>query len=161
MGAGRVLPRADGSASAGSPTSPSRATSERARSEARGCCSRVITTGVLHVFANACRHRGHELLPCEGATNTSVVNRGVVQCPYHAWSYELDGRLRLAPRFDAENFDPSVVALLPVRHAEWGGWLFVNVSGDASPVRRARRVSARAGGELGVRAPRRRRDTSL
>jgi Rieske 2Fe-2S family protein len=89
--------------------------------------------GVLHVFANACRHRGHELLPCDGATNTGVLNRAVVQCPYHAWSYELDGRLRLAPRFDAENFDPSAIALLPVRHAEWGGWLFVNVSGDAPP----------------------------
>jgi glycine betaine catabolism A len=84
--------------------------------------------GELHVFANACRHRGHELLPCDGATN-----KGVVQCPYHAWSYELDGTLRLAPHFDAENFDPAAVALLPVRHAEWGGWLFVNVSGDAPP----------------------------
>ena len=85
--------------------------------------------GELHVFANACRHRGHELLPCDGA-----INRGVVQCPYHAWSYELDGRLRLAPRFEATNFEPSEIALLRVRHEVWGGWLFVNVSGDAPPL---------------------------
>src|SRR4029077_15522789 len=39
--------------------------------------------GALHAFANACRHRGHELLPCD-----SAINRAVVQCPYHAWSYE-------------------------------------------------------------------------
>ena len=84
--------------------------------------------GALHTFANACRHRGHELLPCDGTSN-----RGVIQCPYHAWSYELDGRLRLAPRFDAGNFDPSTIALIPVRNAEWGGWVFVNVSGDAPP----------------------------
>ena len=86
------------------------------------------SSGALHTFANVCRHRGHELLPCDGTSN-----RGVIQCPYHAWSYELDGRLRLAPRFDAGNFDPSTVALIPVRNAEWGGWVFVNVSGDAPP----------------------------
>ncbi len=111
------------------------------RARAIGGAGLLLTrdkSGVLHVFANACRHRGHELLPCDGAintsvVNTSVVNRGVVQCPYHAWSYDLDGRLRLAPRFDAKNFDPSSVSLLPVRHAEWGGWLFVNLSGDAPP----------------------------
>ena len=55
-------------------------------------------------------------------------------CPYHAWSYELDGRLRLAPRFEATNFEPSEIALLRVRHEVWGGWLFVNVSGDAPPL---------------------------
>ena len=83
--------------------------------------------GEVHTFANACRHRGHELLACD-----ATINKGVVQCPYHAWSYELDGRLRLAPRFDAGNFDPSTVALIPVRHAVWGGWLFVNVSGTTT-----------------------------
>ena len=85
--------------------------------------------GEIHAFANACRHRGHELLACD-----TTINKGVVQCPYHAWSYELDGRLRLAPKFDAANFDPTSVALLPVRHAVWGGWLFVNVSGAADSI---------------------------
>jgi Rieske 2Fe-2S family protein len=83
--------------------------------------------GVLRAFANICRHRGHELLACGAATD-----RGVIQCPYHAWTYELDGRLRLAPRFDgASNFDPADFPLVPTRSALWGGWLFVNVSGGA------------------------------
>jgi Rieske 2Fe-2S family protein len=99
---------------------------------------RVGTTGVLltrddegalHAFANICRHRGHELLACGASTV-----RGVVQCPYHAWSYELDGELRLAPRFgDVPNFDPASMGLRRLPHAEWGGWVFVNVDGQAGP----------------------------
>jgi Rieske 2Fe-2S family protein len=85
--------------------------------------------GSIHALANICRHRGHELLACGASTV-----RGVVQCPYHAWSYELDGSLRLAPHFgDVPNFDREVMGLLPVAHAEWGGWIFVNVDGRAGP----------------------------
>ncbi len=83
--------------------------------------------GVLHVFANICRHRGHELLPC----GASAI-RGVIQCPYHAWTYELSGELRIAPHFgDVPNFDQANLGLVTVRHAEWNGWVFVNVSGNA------------------------------
>ena len=83
--------------------------------------------GAVHVLANICRHRGHELLPCGTSTT-----RGVVQCPYHAWSYELDGRLRIAPRFDdVPGFRPEEMGLRPVRHHEWAGWVFVDVSGEA------------------------------
>jgi Rieske 2Fe-2S family protein len=98
----------------------------------------IGTTGVLlvrdlehelHAFANICRHRGHELLPC-GASD----RRGVIQCPYHAWSYELDGRLRLAPQSgEMANIELDRLGLLPVRHATWGGWVFVNVDGRAPP----------------------------
>ena len=83
--------------------------------------------GVLHCFANICRHRGHELLACGAA-----VVRGVVQCPYHAWSYELDGALRLAPRAGA-HIDPAAFGLTTVRVAEWCGWVFVNLDGTAPP----------------------------
>ncbi len=83
--------------------------------------------GSVRAFANVCRHRGHELLAC-GATT----NRRVVQCPYHAWSYELDGRLRLAPRFDGTaNFEPEEMGLVPVGVTERHGWLWVNVTGRA------------------------------
>ncbi len=83
--------------------------------------------GELRAFANICRHRGHELLAC----GASAV-RGVVQCPYHAWSYELDGALRLAPHAgDMENVRPDELGLLPMAVAEWGGWVFVNVDGRA------------------------------
>ncbi len=54
-------------------------------------------------FANTCRHRGHELLAAGG----SSANRSVV-CPYHAWSYTLDGSLRTAPGFrEVATFDPD------------------------------------------------------
>ncbi|MGH2928677.1 MAG: aromatic ring-hydroxylating oxygenase subunit alpha, partial [Solirubrobacteraceae bacterium] len=52
--------------------------------------------GAARAFANVCRHRGHELAPCEAET----VNQSVIVCPYHAWSYRLDGHLRKAPGFD-------------------------------------------------------------
>jgi Rieske 2Fe-2S family protein len=83
--------------------------------------------GVLRAFANICRHRGHELVAC----GASLV-RGVVQCPYHAWSYELDGALRLAPRVgDMANVRPAELGLLTVATAEWGGWLFINIDDTA------------------------------
>jgi Rieske 2Fe-2S family protein len=111
---------------------------DTARSPGRQVAVRMGDTSVLLVtdalgelgaFANICRHRGHELLAC-GAS----IERGVVQCPYHAWSYELDGRLRLAPHLgDVANFVPDELALVRLRHEVWNGWVFVNVSGDAPP----------------------------
>src|SRR3954452_13460098 len=51
-------------------------------------------------FANVCRHRGHELLPVGGAAG----HRAVV-CPYHGWSYRLEGALRAAPGMDCDRPD--------------------------------------------------------
>ncbi|MEO5723592.1 MAG: aromatic ring-hydroxylating dioxygenase subunit alpha [Ilumatobacteraceae bacterium] len=85
--------------------------------------------GTLAAFANICRHRGHELLAC-GATTV----RGVVQCPYHAWTYGLGGALRIAPHCgDVPNLVPDELGLLPVGLAQWGGWLFVNSDNNAGP----------------------------
>src|ERR1700709_996044 len=50
--------------------------------------------GGVRAFANTCRHRGHELLAC-GAT----AKRGAIHCPYHAWTYSLEGGLQATPRF--------------------------------------------------------------
>src|ERR687887_147800 len=50
--------------------------------------------GRLRAFANVCRHRGHELLETGAATT-----RRTILCPYHAWTYDLDGSLRVAPGF--------------------------------------------------------------
>src|SRR5882757_3156034 len=49
--------------------------------------------GTVRAFANTCRHRAHELL-AEGESN----DRRALVCPYHGWSYDLNGRLRAAPR---------------------------------------------------------------
>jgi Rieske 2Fe-2S family protein len=84
--------------------------------------------GALRAFANACRHRGHELLPCGGGT----VNRSVVVCPYHAWTYRLDGGLRRAAGFNAmASFDASDHGLVELPSVEWHGLVFVNASGTA------------------------------
>jgi glycine betaine catabolism A len=84
----------------------------------------------LRAFANACRHRGHELLPC-GVT----VNRPIVVCPYHAWSYRLDGRLRKAPGFDElHDFEAGDFGLVELPAEEWHGYIFVDASGGDGPL---------------------------
>ena len=84
--------------------------------------------GELRAFENACRHRGHELLPCGGSTEA----RAIV-CPYHAWSYRHDGSLIGAPNFKNidEHYDRSTLNLVPVRVHEWHGWVFVDRTGSA------------------------------
>ena len=77
---------------------------------------------VVRAFANVCRHRGHELLAC-GAT---IKRRGVV-CPYHSWSFKLNGELRKAPGFD--DLNTAEFGLTELRLVDWHGWLFVDPSG--------------------------------
>jgi choline monooxygenase len=80
---------------------------------------------VLRGFVNVCRHRGSLL--CEGSGR-----RETLQCPYHAWTYDLDGSLRNAPRADREpGFDPDGLGLVPVRVEQWGPFVFANVDPDA------------------------------
>ncbi|MDT5077926.1 MAG: glycine betaine catabolism [Mycobacterium sp.] len=82
-------------------------------------------SGGVRAFANTCRHRGHELLAC----GASAKRRNIV-CPYHAWSYRLDGRLRNAPGFsEVDGFSPEEFGLAPLRLTNWHGWLFVDPSG--------------------------------
>ncbi len=82
-------------------------------------------TDVVCAFANTCRHRGHELLACGAATN----KRSIV-CPYHSWSFRLDGALQNAPGFrDVDDFDPGEFGLTKLRLVNWHGWLFVDPSG--------------------------------
>jgi Rieske 2Fe-2S family protein len=85
--------------------------------------------GRVHAFANTCRHRGHELLQC-GQT----AHREIVLCPYHNWSYRLDGSLRRAPHYnEVEGFDKADFGLVELPAAEWHGLLFVDASGDSGP----------------------------
>ena len=81
--------------------------------------------GALRAFHNVCRHRAAALF-ADGAG----VCAAKIACPYHGWTYELDGRLSLAPRF-GERLDPAEVALLPVRVDTWRGCVFVCVDRDA------------------------------
>jgi glycine betaine catabolism A len=103
------------------------------RAEPTGLGSALLTRdddGVLHAFANTCRHRGHELLPC-GAS----ASQGVIICPYHAWTYGLDGSLKAAAGFkNRAGFDASQWGLNELPVAEWHGLIFVDGSGQAPPL---------------------------
>lgn len=84
--------------------------------------------GELRGFVNACRHRLHPLATENG-------RRPLLQCPYHGWTYELDGRLKSAPRSQREpGFDCSAIALEPVSVAAWDQWIFVNPDPAAGPL---------------------------
>ena len=84
--------------------------------------------GVLRAFVNVCRHRGHVV--CE-----ADARRETLQCPYHAWTYELDGTLRSAPRAEREDgFDPGSLSLAPVSVEAWGPFVFVNPDPAAEPL---------------------------
>ena len=84
--------------------------------------------GELNAFVNVCRHRGHIVVEGSGRRET-------LQCPYHAWTYGLDGSLRSAPRCDREaDFDPVELSLRPMRVETWGPLLFVNADQDGPPL---------------------------
>jgi phenylpropionate dioxygenase-like ring-hydroxylating dioxygenase large terminal subunit len=83
---------------------------------------------VLRAFVNVCRHRGHIVLEGEGC-------KKALQCPYHAWTYNLDGTLRRAPRSEREpGFDAEGISLLPVSVGTWGPFVFVNPDRDTDPL---------------------------
>jgi len=86
-------------------------------------------SGAIAAFHNACRHRGTRL-----ADGCGAFAGGEIRCPYHAWTYALDGRLVRVP--DREEFIglPDDVALRSVRVESWGGFVFVNMDPDAEPL---------------------------
>lgn len=113
--------------------------------------------GELRAFYNVCRHRGARLCAEESracdsgqaATNADqkgtpgassalahggVVGGKLIRCPYHAWTYDLDGQLIHAPFLaDQAGFDPEQISLHPVGLACWGGFVFLNLSPETAP----------------------------
>jgi Rieske 2Fe-2S family protein len=106
----------------------------------------------LRAFYNVCRHRGSQLTrmpPLPDAAHPQAVNSGPVSggalvCPYHAWTYNLDGTLRAAPyvRFD-EQCPKERFSLVPVDLDTWGGFIFLNLAADAAPLREQLAVPVR------------------
>jgi choline monooxygenase len=81
--------------------------------------------GSIRALANACRHRGTQLLAGEGSCRSIV-------CPYHSWVYDLDGRLKRAPGMDGiEGFDPDAHRLIELRMEDWAGYLFFTFNPEA------------------------------
>ena len=82
----------------------------------------------LRAFLNVCRHRGSII--CDGSGR-----RETLQCPYHAWTYGLDGRLITAPRAKREGgIESPELGLVQLRLDTWGPLVFVNPDPDAAPL---------------------------
>ncbi|MER8417532.1 aromatic ring-hydroxylating dioxygenase subunit alpha [Mesorhizobium sp. M1329] len=86
------------------------------------------TKGELKAYYNVCQHRGHRLISQPG-------NQRRMTCPYHAWTYDLDGKLVRAPGSENMDFDQTCVQLRGVRLETMCGMIFVNLDPDAPTVR--------------------------
>jgi Rieske 2Fe-2S family protein len=86
--------------------------------------------GESHGFFNVCRHRGTRLCQDRNGHLSAAI-----QCPYHAWTYGLDGRLLGAPHMDeVRGFDKADYSLLAANLALWEGFIFVNLAGAPAPL---------------------------
>ncbi len=84
--------------------------------------------GVIRTFANVCRHRMMQLLEGRG-------RKGRIVCPYHAWTYDLKGKLVHASHMDkTEDFDASGICLPEIRTEIWHGWIYVTLNDQAPAV---------------------------
>jgi Rieske 2Fe-2S family protein len=82
--------------------------------------------GQIHAFHNVCRHRGSRLCMKDKGKVAKLV------CPYHQWTYELDGRLLFAGSDMGSDFDLASYGLKPVNVRTAGGFIFINLS-ETSP----------------------------
>ena len=85
--------------------------------------------GVLRAFYNVCRHHAAAVVtqPCGQSP--------LLRCPYHGWSYGLDGSLKGTPEFEGvENFDRSQNGLVPIRVESWECFVFINLDQQAAPL---------------------------
>ena len=84
-------------------------------------CSRE---GGMKAFYNVCQHRGHKLVEGRG-------NKKLLVCPYHAWSYDLEGKLKMAPHMHkVPGFDASNICLTEIRLESFLGFVFINLDPD-------------------------------
>ena len=85
--------------------------------------------GALRAFANVCRHRGSQIVLDAGG------HRKTLQCHYHGWTWNLDGSLRNAPRWNEQpGFNKDEFPLFPVQVETWGPMIFVNPDPNAGPL---------------------------
>jgi len=83
----------------------------------------------LRAFFNVCRHHAAAVATEEQGTAS------ILRCPYHGWSYGLDGSLKGAPEFEGVcGFDRAQNGLLPVRLETWEQFVFVNLDPQAPPL---------------------------
>ena len=109
--------------------------------------------GRLAGHYNVCRHRGSQLVPQGGA---GCFTSGI-RCPYHSWTYTLEGELRTAPFLDeADGLARRELSLHPVGVDSWGGFVFVQLApAEAGPAGTPWRRSwpRSRSGSAGTRSP--------
>ena len=93
--------------------------------------------GDIRAHYNVCRHRGARLCDAGNDARWGVELNGgvignVIRCPYHGWSYGLDGALLAAPNLGGE-IDKAEFSLHPVGVAEWGGFVWLNLTPETAP----------------------------
>ena len=91
----------------------------------------------IRVFHNVCPHRGSRIVPCSSKGDRTI------SCPYHRWTFNLDGSLLARPHFHGPDAHDTATAascdptdrprLSEVRCAQWFDWVFVNLDGQAAP----------------------------
>src|SRR5687767_5564243 len=82
----------------------------------------------VRAFANTCRHRGSQLLEGNGSCKAIV-------CPYHSWTYKLNGELAGAPEMEqTAGFRKEDHGLVQLRLDTWAGFIFVNFDAHAAPL---------------------------
>ncbi len=86
-------------------------------------------TGAVRAFYNVCRHRGTRM--CTAAEGNFA---GRIQCPYHGWTYGLDGRLLGAPHMDDANFSRDEYPLHQAQTALWDGHVFLHLGASPKPL---------------------------
>lgn len=85
--------------------------------------------GVLRGFFNVCRHHAAAIV-----TEPSGCAKRL-RCPYHGWTYTLEGTLKAAPAFEGvQNFDPADNSLVPVSTAVWENWVFVRLASEGPSI---------------------------
>ena len=107
-------------------------------------------SGALHAAYNVCRHRGSQVRPVDGEGVGVACAAASLRCPYHSWTYGLDGRLLKAPHTDLTADEVPAFSLHPVAVETWGGFAFVHLSPEratplADAVQRASATLANSG----------------
>ena len=111
-------------------------------------------SGALGAFYNVCRHRGSRLVmddPPDDGDGTAPTGhfKGAIRCPYHAWTYGLDGQLRNAPFLtESDGLRREQLSLYPVAVDTWGGFVFVNLT--PSELTPERSLASQLAGPIGA-----------
>ena len=102
-------------------------------------------SGGLSAFYNVCRHRGSRLVMEDPGASGHF--KGSIRCPYHAWTYGLEGQLRNAPFLtESDGLRREQLSLYPVAVDTWAGFVFVNLT--PSELTPERSLAAQLGGTI-------------